>query len=315
MRNNRRAFSGLIRFVYCYSFAFFLILAGIVFLLHNNNSNNNSNNNLHIVNEEDEEHFTYASIAANSTTQPTFNEGSDDFSPILNPNCDQNGDEDEKQSQIIRQLLSENHIQRRLSDCDEYFATIPVEALRRSFDPDPDLAGVKFAFSHQVHKSVGILEIFLALMFRPRNFHCVHVDLKAPLRVHEAVAALASCYNRRFGAGKIEVIRNPRPVFWGHISVLAADLACLRLSLERSPDWTYFVNTAGTELPVAGYPNFEAVAAKAEGGNVLESYKLPKFFESRVNRYYQMERYFNPTRKHFFQGRNKWDQVVFQLLH
>ncbi len=112
----------------------------------------------------------------------------------------------------------------------------------------------------------------------------MHVDQKAPRRVHSAARALADCYNLRFGPGRVDVVRNPIPVYWGHISVLDADLVrtflffsslflfffflpsslrprifvaspkiCLHELLARDADWTHFVNTAGTELPLAPY--------------------------------------------------------------
>jgi len=52
----------------------------------------------------------------------------------------------------------------------------------------------------------------------------VHVDQKAPKRLHDSVDSLAACYNHKFGHGKVFVIRNPISVYWGHISVLDADL-------------------------------------------------------------------------------------------
>ncbi len=42
--------------------------------------------------------------------------------------------------------------------------------------------------------------------------------------MHEAASGLARCYNSRFGEGRVFVIRNPISVYWGHISVLDADL-------------------------------------------------------------------------------------------
>ena len=70
----------------------------------------------------------------------------------------------------IKQLLSDNQIQRRLSDCDEYFRLMPLEALRAR-KPEEAMEGLEdpsftLAFSHQVHKEIGVLEIFLAIMFR-----------------------------------------------------------------------------------------------------------------------------------------------------
>ncbi len=51
---------------------------------------------------------------------------------------------------------------RRLVASLRYF---PVEALRPEEAAKGD-EGVRFAFSHQVHKEVGLLEIFLAVIFR-----------------------------------------------------------------------------------------------------------------------------------------------------
>ena len=44
-------------------------------------------------------------------------------------------------------------------------------------------------------------------------------------------------------------------MYWGHISVLDADLICLRHLLAVG-QWDYFVNTAGTEMPMASYSKF-----------------------------------------------------------
>ena len=37
------------------------------------------------------------------------------------------------------------------------------------------------AYMHSVHTDVGIFEMFLSLMFRPHNFHCIHIDFKVYL--------------------------------------------------------------------------------------------------------------------------------------
>ena len=55
-------------------------------------------------------------------------------------------------------------------------------------------------------------------------------------------------------------------------------------------DWDYFINTAGTELPIVNYPGFIELIKAGGGSNVLESYRLPHYFKSRINRYYDLER-------------------------
>ncbi len=38
-------------------------------------------------------------------------------------------------------------------------------------------------------------------------------------------------------------------IYWGDISLLNADLACLDLLLQNDQVWQYYFNLAGTELP------------------------------------------------------------------
>ncbi len=63
----------------------------------------------------------------------------------------------------------------------------------------------------------------------------MHVDQKAPQEIHDTVEALVGCYNQKFnsdnnedgGGDRVFVIKNPISVYWGHISVLDADLVFL----------------------------------------------------------------------------------------
>ena len=66
----------------------------------------------------------------------------------------------------------------------------------------------------------GILEIFLALTFRPGDSHCIHVDPKADEATTRAIKAVVSCYNHKFPNATVFEVPHPISVFWGHISVL-----------------------------------------------------------------------------------------------
>ena len=72
----------------------------------------------------------------------------------------------------------------RTSDCAAYFDKIDTFA----FEPVTS-AEKRFplAFSFQVHLHIGILEMFLALYFRPTDSYCIHVDEKAGRDVLQAV--------------------------------------------------------------------------------------------------------------------------------
>ena len=61
--------------------------------------------------------------------------------------------------------MSDDDVLERFSDCDEYFRTFPVAAVTEG-DKEKIDTGFKIAFSHQVHMQIGILEMFLAVLFR-----------------------------------------------------------------------------------------------------------------------------------------------------
>jgi hypothetical protein len=54
------------------------------------------------------------------------------------------------------------------------------------------------AFSHLMYHSVGLFELQMALMYRPRNSHCIYVDRKANKKVIQAVTSIVQCYREEF---------------------------------------------------------------------------------------------------------------------
>ena len=66
----------------------------------------------------------------------------------------------------------------------------------------------------------GILEMFLAVTFRPGDSHCVHIDPKADEATTKAIKAVIGCYNDKFPNATVFAVPHPVSVFWGHISVL-----------------------------------------------------------------------------------------------
>ena len=51
--------------------------------------------------------------------------------------------------------------------------------------------------------------------------------------VKKAVTRLVRCYRRRFPGARIFLAESPLAVYWGHMSVLDADLKCARQMLDR----------------------------------------------------------------------------------
>ena len=52
-----------------------------------------------------------------------------------------------------------------------------------------------------------MLEVFLALTFRPWDSHCIHVDVAAPEETRAAVERVVGCYKEFFPHGNIFTVR------------------------------------------------------------------------------------------------------------
>ena len=102
--------------------------------------------------------------------------------------CESSGSRAEKQEKIWQQIthfLNDSHVFDRFSNCDKYFTIMlqtsgystinemVAEFERRDLHPN-----FTIAFSHAVHHQAGIFELFMALFYRPKNLHCIHVDIK-----------------------------------------------------------------------------------------------------------------------------------------
>ena len=74
-----------------------------------------------------------------------------------------------------QKFFSDQEIIRRTSEPNSYFRLIPTEGLRKILPEEKDFS---IAFVHLIHDNVGIFEMFLAVMYRPQNFHCIHIDSK-----------------------------------------------------------------------------------------------------------------------------------------
>eukprot|EP00094_Tigriopus_californicus_P011655 TCALIF_11260-PA protein Name:"Similar to GCNT3 Beta-1,3-galactosyl-O-glycosyl-glycoprotein beta-1,6-N-acetylglucosaminyltransferase 3 (Ovis aries)" AED:0.17 eAED:0.20 QI:0/0/0/0.75/1/1/4/0/360 len=193
----------------------------------------------------------------------------------------------------LKNFQNEVSIVNRTCDCYTYFEQFPVKALQ-DVDYDPDFP---MAFSIIVHKEIAIFELFLSLIYRPHNFYCIYVDKKVPKEVFDAVQSLIACYQNMFGKTSIFILENRNPIFWGHYSILEADLSCLERLDQMDNDWKYFMNTAGTELPNVAYGTIEATAKQANGQNVMDRHPIEKKFLPRVDRYHIFRRF----------GPNKYD--------
>ena len=201
---------------------------------------------------------------------------------MANADCTKNVQRKNSIHKNLVEFFMEESILERTQNCDEYFdkhvlALADLHGKQKQFPEESDSPSI--AFSHIVHHEIGIFEMFMASMYRPQNSHCIYIDRKASKLIHSAVQAIVNCYNERFSdsKGKLYVYDWTDPIYWGHISLLEADLRCLRSLLENNNRWEYYVNTAGSELPLVTYPEFVNKLQEA-GGSIIDSFKLTNHF-------------------------------------
>lgn len=74
-----------------------------------------------------------------------------------------------------QKFLDETSIIRRTRHYVSYFREVPTEGLRKVSEVEK---AFPLAFVHQIHTDVGIFEMLLSVIYRPHNYHCIHVDAK-----------------------------------------------------------------------------------------------------------------------------------------
>lgn len=146
----------------------------------------------------------------------------------------------------LRDFLSERKIIER-TECESYFQMMSSQVLHQVTEEERNFP---LAFSHVIHGNVGILEMFLSTHFRPTDTHCIFVDKKSSVKVQEATKAIVECYRKRFPGNPIFIVDHNMSIFSGHISILKAELFCLKELMRINQEWKMFLNLAGNELPL-----------------------------------------------------------------
>lgn len=127
------------------------------------------------------------------------------------------------------------------------------------------------AFSILMYTGVEQVERLLRSIYMPQNFYCVHIDLKADDSTHIAMRALSRCFPNVFVASRLE------SVYWGHISILYAEMNCLRDLLRYQ--WKYFINLSGQMFPLHSNGELVKILKMYNGANDIEgTYKRSRSF-------------------------------------
>ena len=59
---------------------------------------------------------------------------------------------------------------------------------------------------------------------------------------------MMECYRRRFPGSYIQSPARSVPVYWGHYSIVEAELICLTDLMESGRNWSYAIDMAGSEV-------------------------------------------------------------------
>jgi len=138
---------------------------------------------------------------------------------------------------------------------------------RRGYFTQPtseEEADFSIAFSILVYDDVQQVERLLRAVYAPQNAYCIHVDSKADESVKRALRSLAGCFDNVFIASRLH------SVFWGHISIIYAEMSCMEDLLQFSTTWKYFINLSGQMFPAHTNRELVKILKLYNGSNDVE---------------------------------------------
>ena len=131
------------------------------------------------------------------------------------------------------------------------------------------------AYGFTIYKDSRLFERILQAIYMPHNVYCIHIDNKSPLVFHRAIKAMIACLPNVF------VSKKSADVFWGHFSIVQAQLNCMDGLVRSSVKWKYYISLTGQDFPL--YDNKEIVRALRGLKNYNNIISLP-LTESAENR-------------------------------
>ena len=139
------------------------------------------------------------------------------------------------------------------------------------------------AFVILVNNEVDQFERLLRVLYRSHNIYCIHIDAKSSQETFDALKSIVDCFDNVFLTTKRE------PVVWGGITLLNADLNCMRdlLNLQRLVaqkshpnligkkfvNWKYVLNSASTMFPLRTNFEMTKILRMYNGSNEMEIIK------------------------------------------
>ena len=130
------------------------------------------------------------------------------------------------------------------------------------------------AFVFIVHDNPQQVVRLLKAIYRSHNVYCIHVDRKASNYTKQCVESISECLHNVF------IPNNVENVFWGHYSVLDAQMSCfsdlLDYSLKKDFTWKYVLPLSGKELPLRTNREIIHILKKLDGNTGIRLAAIPK---------------------------------------
>ncbi|CAF1158633.1 unnamed protein product [Adineta ricciae] len=100
------------------------------------------------------------------------------------------------------------------------------------------------AFTIMIYSNLDQFEFLLQTIYRKSNYYCIHVDLKAPIALYQAIQERVACVTNIF------LPKQRVNVTWGQFSVLEAEHLCQKELLQQAKSWKYYFNLANSDIPL-----------------------------------------------------------------
>ena len=145
-----------------------------------------------------------------------------------------------------------------------------------------DYEDFPIAFNLIVHEDVEQIERLIYALYRPKNRFCIHLDLKSPTVVQEAMEGITRCLPNVFMAsGRVNI-------YWGDYNRLLADIICMRDHVQSNADWRYLINSAGQAFPIRSMHEMVEILKIYKGANDVEGMTGYKVIRGRFEFEYVM---------------------------
>ena len=94
---------------------------------------------------------------------------------------------------------------------------------------------------------------------------------------YRSVSNMLECYRRKYPGSCIYPATMSYDVYWGHFSIVQAELICMRDLLSNGRNWSYALNMAGSEVMLATNLELVNILSQGEGERYSESAPMTEY--------------------------------------